>query len=72
LGYLGKRASKPRKIYEIEVWEGLDNQWYWHLKNARNGQILAHSEGYTRKGSAVRVAKNLHSYVLNCGFSILF
>lgn len=26
-------------------------RWYWHLR-AENGEVLAHSEAYTRKASA--------------------
>ena len=34
------------------LFEGEDGQWYFHLK-AGNGQIIAQSEGYTRKSNAL-------------------
>jgi uncharacterized protein len=34
---------------KYEYWKSAGNgQWYWHLK-ARNGEIVAQSEGYTTK-----------------------
>lgn len=32
--------------------------WYWRLKSANN-QIVAQSEGYTRRNGAERAARNL-------------
>lgn len=32
-------------------------QWYWHLR-ASNGEIVAQSEGYTRKADAERGARD--------------
>ena len=43
------------KKYRIEVFKGLDNQWYWRIVHV-NGQKLLVSEGYTTKQSAVEVA----------------
>jgi uncharacterized protein YegP (UPF0339 family) len=41
----------------IEVFRGMDRQWYWHVV-APNGKIIfAGGEGFTRKWSAKRAAK---------------
>jgi uncharacterized protein YegP (UPF0339 family) len=40
---------------KIELWKGLDGQWYWHIVG-RNGQVMATSEGYKRKGAAKKSA----------------
>lgn len=40
------------------VFRGADGQWYYKIV-AANGQVLATSEGYTRKWSAKRAAKAL-------------
>lgn len=40
----------------FEVFKGGDGQWYWRLVGA-NGQVLAVSEGYTRRWSAWRGAR---------------
>lgn len=42
----------------IEVFLGDDRQWYWRVK-ARNGRIVAQSEGYTTKGNAQTGVKAL-------------
>ncbi len=41
----------------IEVFEG-KNGWFYRLRN-RNRHILATSESFTRKATAVRMARNL-------------
>lgn len=43
----------------LNVYKGKDKQWYWRAK-ARNGQILAQSEGYTRRASCVRGAQRAY------------
>lgn len=43
--------------FRIEVWRSLrDGQWYFRGR-ARNGRVLFASEGYRRRGSAVKSAK---------------
>ena len=42
----------------IAVFKGKDDQWYWHVR-ARNGKIIAQSEGYTTKRDAKQGAKAL-------------
>lgn len=43
---------------KITVFKGKDSQWYWNLK-ARNGQVMAQSEGYTKKANAERAADRM-------------
>lgn len=38
--------------YAIQLWRGIDKQWYWHIISTVNGQILVTSEGYTTKRAA--------------------
>lgn len=42
----------------IEVFEGADGRFYWRLK-AANHEIIAQSQGYTRRWSAKRAAHRL-------------
>ena len=58
-------AKKLSKDYLVELDVSTSGLWYWRLKS-RNGRTLAHSETYTRRMSAVRVAKKL-AKALNCG-----
>lgn len=39
----------------FEIFQGKNGQWFWRLK-ARNNQIVAQSEAYTRKHGAYRAA----------------
>ena len=43
--------------YRIELFKGKDRQWYWR----RNGRVMAVSEGYTRRVSALRAARRLQA-----------
>lgn len=42
----------------IKMFKGDDGQWYWHVK-AKNGKIVAQSEGYKTKHGAMNGAKAL-------------
>lgn len=44
----------------FELRRGRDGRTYWHLRS-RNGEILAHSEGYARAASARRTIKSIVS-----------
>ena len=44
--------------YRIELFRGANRQFYWRLRH-RNRNILATSEGYTRRASAARAAERL-------------
>lgn len=45
-------------MYKVEVFKGAHKQWYWRIVH-RNKNILATSEGYTRKASAMTVARRV-------------
>lgn len=45
-------------LYRIELFRGKDRQHYWRIVH-RNRNILATSEGYTRRASAARAAERL-------------
>lgn len=48
-------------MYTVEIWKGIDGQWYWHIVSSRNGKVICTSEGYKRKGSAYKIARNVMS-----------
>lgn len=53
-----KKPNPQRDVLEVFRGRGraTKHQWYWH-RRARNGEIIAMSEGYTRKSSAIRGAE---------------
>lgn len=48
----------PRPTGWLEIFEDARGQWRYRVK-ARNGEIVAASEGYATKGNAVRGAADL-------------
>jgi uncharacterized protein YegP (UPF0339 family) len=38
-------------VIQLEIFQGEDEQWYWRGQ-AENGEVVAMSEGYTRKDDA--------------------
>jgi uncharacterized protein YegP (UPF0339 family) len=46
--------------YSIEVYlaDTAKRQWFFRIES-RNGQIVAHSETYTRKANCIRTARRL-------------
>lgn len=44
--------------YHIQVFEGSDG-WRWRIASKHNGQVMATSEAYASRKSAVRSASNL-------------
>lgn len=42
----------------FEIFQGKNGQYYWRLKS-RNNQIVAQSEGYTRRNGAERAAAKI-------------
>lgn len=46
------------KKYKIVVFRAPSKQWYFHIL-ASNGKIVAQSEGYKRKASAVKAAYSI-------------
>jgi uncharacterized protein YegP (UPF0339 family) len=49
--------------YKIEMWEGLDGQWYWHIASNKNGQIVLTSEGYASKSNCKRSVSKIMSSI---------
>ena len=41
-----------------EIFKGKNDQFYWRLK-ARNGEVIAVSEGYTTKAKAIQGIQSL-------------
>ena len=50
-----KHKGVKKMIAKFEVFKGgaVDRQWYWRLL-ANNGQIIAQSEGYSRRRNALK------------------
>lgn len=46
----------------FEVFKAIDAKWYWHLRGS-NGEIMANSQGYSRKESAKKGAKRFATLV---------
>lgn len=44
-------------VTQTEVFEGEDQQWYWHGK-AANGEIVAQGEGFNTRENATRAAED--------------
>lgn len=53
-----KKTSTPRPM-KVEVFQGLNDKWYYHVVGG-NGEITADSQGYSTKSNAVRAARRLH------------
>ena len=43
---------------KIYVFKGENGQWYLHIKS-KNNKIICQSEGYQRKGGALKAIKSL-------------
>jgi len=50
--------------YKLQVFRNKVGQFWWHLLSG-NGQILAHSEMYTRRSGCMKAVNKL-SRALNC------
>lgn len=46
---------KPKKL-KIEIYQSTDGQWRFRIRS-RNGQIVAQSEGYQHRKSALKTAQ---------------
>lgn len=45
----------------VTVYQGGDGDWWWHRRDARNGQIIATSgEGYVRRSWCVSMARRIN------------
>lgn len=49
--------AEESNVKSLEVFEGNDDQWYWHGK-AGNGEIVAQGEGMNSRENAVRAAED--------------
>lgn len=48
----------------IEITKSKDGQFFFHVKG-RNGAILCHSEGYTRKENCIKAIHILEDVLVN-------
>lgn len=62
-------AIAMKSPYIIEIWKGIDDQWYFHVTH-RNGRVICTSEGYTRRTRAVLAAQKLSLNLANAKFII--
>lgn len=53
---LKEEEMKETNAKELEVFQGLDEQWYWHAK-AGNGEIVAQGEGHPNHEGAKAAAE---------------
>lgn len=45
--------STKTPTYTSQVFQGADGQWFWRIRSARNGRIVAvGGEGFRRRSSA--------------------
>lgn len=49
---MGKKLT-----YNLDVKQGRDAQWYWHITAPNGRKIADGSEGYSKRSGAVRAAK---------------
>jgi uncharacterized protein YegP (UPF0339 family) len=49
--------AEVSNVKSLEVFQGEDDQWYWHGK-AGNGEIVAQGEGMNSRENAVRAAED--------------
>lgn len=45
--------------YKIEVWQGMDGQWYWHISSVKNNKPILTSEGYAKKSNCKSSVKKI-------------
>jgi len=60
--------AKTKARYYVEVIKANKTTWWWRIKKAANGRILATSKTYTRKESCWNAAWNLWRDLLAAGF----
>lgn len=65
---MSKQTNKQSKpLYAIQLWKGIDKQWYWHISSTVNGQILLSSEGYKSKQKAKKTIEAWIAGVISKG-----
>jgi len=45
--------------YKIEIWQGMDGQWYWHISSVKNNKPILTSEGYSKKSGCKTSIKKM-------------
>lgn len=63
-------VNQRKSQYIIEVWQGVDGDWYFHVTH-RNGKIICTSEGYTRKNRAILTAQKLSLNLMDAKFVVM-
>ena len=56
-------------MHSVVVFQGKDDQFYWH-RIAENEEVISHGEGYTREDDAMDGAKNANPDLPSEAFSI--
>jgi uncharacterized protein YegP (UPF0339 family) len=56
------KYEESRLMKNIEIFQSNGGQWYFHVKGD-NGEIVAQSEGYTRKADAEEGLKTLERII---------
>jgi len=64
------KKNKLKHQYAVQLWKGVDSQWYWHIVSTVNGQIILTSEGYKSKRNAKKSIDKWMTSVIENG--ILF
>jgi uncharacterized protein YegP (UPF0339 family) len=55
-------------VEKFEYWESKkDGQWYFHLK-AKNGEIIAQSQGYTTKDNCINGIQSIKNNAQIAGY----
>jgi len=65
-----KKTRKNKPMYALQLWRGIDKQWYWHIISTVNGQIILTSEGYKSKRKAKQTIQNWLAGII--GYGLLF
>lgn len=53
---------------KIIIWKGVAGLWYFHIK-AKNGEIVASSEGYKRKSSCLKTVEAIRRAKIEVRFN---
>ena len=57
------KKGKQNPMYSVQLWRGIDRQWYWHIVSTVNGQIILTSEGYKSKSKAKKTIENFFASI---------
>lgn len=54
---MGKKTAEPDYV---EIFEGEDGDWYWHIKSGGNNKVIAGGgEGFTERNDANEAARRV-------------